>query len=579
MSHSLPMANDDDTEIQRYKNSRRMSSTPVILTIREAIIYKKRATVNMNPYQKALTSVIRNKLKTTILFFLTFVLGVLMAMMLLTHHASTQAQQNVINHMQPQAIAGRDWTAIMDFRIASDDTFVPWPPIVPPLTIELINEIVSLPYVESYDYFIERQLFSLELERVIVEFEGDTIEMRPESIITDLGVFYDVRGVQTPEFADIEQNVIEIISGRTFTSDEMEHSLPVALISEELARQNQLAVGSVISLRSAVFHPNHVYDIRDFTEENALGSLFYDIEIIGIFHVAADVTSPHVHISTNRVVLEELYNRIVVPNGFMTQVDEETSRLAAATGFYAILSELEEVVSGGLTHEKAGIYARLYSTTEHHFRQVETFFTLSHPHDLIPFIESVEPLLPEYYTVHFADNNFQAILHAFESLEHISSLLLYITIGAIILIFSLLITLYMRNRKHEIDIYLAVGVRKKQIGLQMICETLMVSVPALILSLLVGNVVGNRIAENMLINDLLRIEEMDGQNIAFDLFFRSGFGDRKQLTVNTLLQSYDNALTFGLSLLFLAVAIMTILVSILLPLAYALRQNPKKVMM
>jgi len=31
VSHSLPMANDDDAEIQRYKNSRRMSSTPVIL--------------------------------------------------------------------------------------------------------------------------------------------------------------------------------------------------------------------------------------------------------------------------------------------------------------------------------------------------------------------------------------------------------------------------------------------------------------------------------------------------------------------------------------------------------------------
>ena len=31
MSHSSPMANDDDAEIQRYKNSRRMSSTPVIL--------------------------------------------------------------------------------------------------------------------------------------------------------------------------------------------------------------------------------------------------------------------------------------------------------------------------------------------------------------------------------------------------------------------------------------------------------------------------------------------------------------------------------------------------------------------
>ena len=32
MSHSGSMANDDDAEIQRYKNSRRMSSIPVRLT-------------------------------------------------------------------------------------------------------------------------------------------------------------------------------------------------------------------------------------------------------------------------------------------------------------------------------------------------------------------------------------------------------------------------------------------------------------------------------------------------------------------------------------------------------------------
>jgi len=31
MSHSLPMASDNDAEIQRYNNSRRMSSTPVRL--------------------------------------------------------------------------------------------------------------------------------------------------------------------------------------------------------------------------------------------------------------------------------------------------------------------------------------------------------------------------------------------------------------------------------------------------------------------------------------------------------------------------------------------------------------------
>ena len=210
----------------------------------------------MSTYKRAFKSVMRNKLKTTILFFLTFVLGALMAITLLTNHASMQAQENVINNMKPLAIIGRDWTAILEPRFVSDDTFTPCYPIVPPLPIELINEIASLPYIESYDYFIERRLFSSELEGVVVELE---VDFRPACLSTDLGILYFIRGVQTPLFADIEQNVIEIISGRTFTSDEMEHTLPVALISEELARHNQLAVGSVISLRSAIFNPNQTH--------------------------------------------------------------------------------------------------------------------------------------------------------------------------------------------------------------------------------------------------------------------------------------------------------------------------------
>jgi len=210
----------------------------------------------MNAYKKALTSVIRNKLKTTILFFLTFVLGVLMAIMLLTNQASMQAQQNVINNMRPQAIIGRDWAAIIHYPRIDDDSFIPFRSIVPPLTVEFIKEIASLPYVESYDYFLERQMFSSELERYVPPYRGAGAV--GAAIRTEMGFMYDVRGIQIPRFAEIEQNVIEIISGRTFTDEEIEQSLPVALISEEFARENQLTIGSVISLRNVILNPNQV---------------------------------------------------------------------------------------------------------------------------------------------------------------------------------------------------------------------------------------------------------------------------------------------------------------------------------
>jgi len=527
----------------------------------------------MNFFRRALISIIRNKSKSTLFFLLAFILGSLTAATLLTNRASIQAQQNVINNMRPQAILGRDWYTIT--RVAITGTYFSWRPIVQPISIELIHEIASLSYVKEHYYYLVRQLFSFEVEKYmpgIYYFHTTGAE-------TELGCIYYIRGVQRPNLTDVEQNLIEITSGRTFTDEEIEQSLPVAIISESLARKNQLGIGSVISLRSVLFNPHQIICMRYFREENILGSLFYDVEIVGTFSIITDVASPFVSDNTNWWTLSDVYNRIYVPSGFVAQISEEKHILAKNIGFHDIIAELEAIDLHELSWDEGfDLHGGLYKASYLNFTLVETFFELYHPDYMTPFLEAAEPLLPEYHTIHFADNNFQEILLAFESLESISAILLYITLGAIALIFYLLVTFIVRSRIYEMGIYLAVGVRKINIALQVVLEMLIIAIPALILALLIGYIFGSEISEDMLMNELLVIEEIGREWPSFDLFYRAGLGGG-QMTVNALLANYENTLTLGVALLFFIVSIVTILISTLIPLIYAFHIKSKEILM
>ena len=526
----------------------------------------------MNTLYRALASIRRNTLKSLILFSFTFVLGVFMSIILLTHYASQQAQQNVIHNMNPRAIIGRDWEAIR-LRQLYDDSVFRYRPILPPLSMELIYEVAALPYVARYEYNMERRMFSnLEL------YHPDACGiLLAEPIRLDLGEIFYIRGVQKPHFAELDHLVIDLVAGRTFTNEELELSKPVAIISEDLARNNQLTIGSTVALESILFNPELLFDGSSFQTKNKMDSISYEVEIIGTFRVAADIANAEFHESTNWWMLRKHKNRIYVPNGFVQQVDQETMALGDAIGFSEILERKQEIDFEDLSWDEGfGLYGALYNTIEHHIYRVYTFFILEDPQYMMPFIEAVEPLLPEYYIVQFEENYFHVIIHALQYLEETSAILLPIIIGAILLIFSLLIALYMRHRKQEVGIYLALGMKKVQVGLQIICETLSVSTPALILSLIVGSIIGRNISEQMLLNDLIR-NEGEKANTAV-LFYRFGLGG-DQAGINILLDNYEKALTFRSSMLFMIVALVIIFISIVVPLYFSLLQNPKKIMM
>lgn len=176
------------------------------------------------------------------------------------------------------------------------------------------------------------------------------------------------------------------------------------------------------------------------------------------------------------------------------------------------------------------------------------------------------------------------------NLEWIASIILYVAIAATILILSLLITLFLRDRRHEMGIYLSLGERKFKIALQILSEVLCLAVIAVTLSVFSGNILAKSVSNGMLENQIIKEQEeaaSEAQNNrnqgpAMNIIGRMGNqGNSSDVLAATqeMKESYTVTLNASVILLIYAVGIGTVIVSTLIPIVYTLRLKPKKILM
>ena len=131
------------------------------------------------------------------------------------------------------------------------------------------------------------------------------------------------------------------------------------------------------------------------------------------------------------------------------------------------------------------------------------------------------------YFVQKDSNAFEESLESVSGIKHMIKIMTYsIMLGGIIVL-SLILILWLRERIYEIGIFLSIGTSKIQIIMQFIFELLFISIPSIISSLFLGNVLIKVIAGG-LIN--LENSMISGGNLINDSSF--------MLNITTLGQSY-----------------------------------------
>ena len=317
-----------------------------------------------------------------------------------------------------------------------------------------------------------------EVEKIIIQYDG-------LAKLKDAKVVSGEQRINREDLSDEFKNVVSLeatnntkrnilFSSRVFTIKEgkniEENDKNSIIVHEEFAKQNNLKLGDEVNL-----------ELLDIEESGKIKS--HKFKIIGIFSgkkqetytgLSSDFSENMVFVdySTSQEILNKSENNKIANKILMYSGSAESTDLA--------LNKLKEL-----------------------------------------------KIDESKYFVQKDSNAFEESLESVSGIKHIIKIMTYsIMLGGIIVL-SLILILWLRERIYEIGIFLSIGTSKIQIIMQFIFELLFISIPSIISSLFLGNVLLRVIAGGFINSDNSMIS---GGNLINDSSF--------MLNITTLGQSY-----------------------------------------
>lgn len=317
-----------------------------------------------------------------------------------------------------------------------------------------------------------------EVEKIIIQYDG-------LAKLKDAKVVSGEQRINREDLSDEFKNVVSfeatnntkrniLFSSRVFTIKEgkniEENDKNSIIVHEEFAKQNNLKLGDEVNL-----------ELLDIEESGKIKS--HKFKIIGIFSgkkqetytgLSSDFSENMVFVdySTSQEILNKSENNKIANKILMYSSSAESTDLA--------LNKLKEL-----------------------------------------------KIDESKYFVQKDSNAFEESLESVSGIKHMIKIMTYsIMLGGIIVL-SLILILWLRERIYEIGIFLSIGTSKIQIIMQFIFELLFISIPSIISSLFLGNVLIKVIAGGLINSENSMIS---GGNLINDSSF--------MLNITTLGQSY-----------------------------------------
>lgn len=495
----------------------------------------------MGIFGRVVVNVFRNPAKSIILFVIIFVLGCVVSGAISVRQAIQNTDDSLRGNMPAVAIIETDSSALEEYAALTGS----WPEDFWGLNPQILNEVGRLPYVKSFDYSVDAGLLSDHLERYhSTEHAVGALDMG------EGWTHFHLKGVRSTDIFEMQEEIIELVAGRTFNEDEISGLSFSILVSQNFATTNNLHVGSTISLQNVVWDMQDVeiIDSNFYVEDNMLARRAYDFEIIGIFEPRVEFDTGDAWMDVE--FLDQLENRFFASNNVSIE----------ALDFQLRNSNYSEESSQNFW--------------DHVW--IQNIYMLNSRDDIDDFQQAAEKIIPEFYTVTFTSDAFGGVASSIDSLKGLASSILWAAIGAAAIILSLLVTLYVRDRKRELGILLALGAKKATVVIQVLIEVLGISLLAISLALVVGNVFSASISEEMFRNNLVA-EHTGEQSMSYSNIDFMGFSNNVQLA--EVLESYSVSLDASTIVFFFAISAGVIVLSVGAPMVYILRLNPRKIMM
>lgn len=468
----------------------------------------------MNFIKRSILSIKKRKSRSLILFLAIFLIGNVMAGAISVKNALLNTEKSFTDLIPVEVKIVEDYSSFLEDSENS-------------LTEDIVKKIGKSSYIKNYYYYYKYWLGSNKLvngsddEILRVGADDSTDEYHPFNSFTILGAYKKTVKEQ-------DDNKIKIISGSGFTEEEIKNGNNVILISQEVANKNKLTIGDKIKLGGQV----NIYSAKPTIIED-------EYTIIGIFE-----TSKSYQRDTEGKLVEvenEYVDTIYMPNDAVKNIHDKV---------------LEEI-----KNENVDDYDAF---------SIETMYQINSIDEIEEFKSENLTKLPKGYKFEDNSESISSVTVPMNNMKDLSNIIVYASIIASVIIIGLISILFCKERKKEMGIYLALGERKRNIALQLLLETLIVSIIAITISIFTGNAIAKNVSNKMLENQIIeQSTKMTESNNYYD----------NSIDEDEIISNYNVSLNGNTILMIYIVSILSVSLSTILPICYTLKLNPRKILM
>ena len=542
-------------------------------------------TARMNFFKRATTSIVRRPGKTIILLLLVFILGTVIAGAISVNGAISNTDASLRARMPAIATTYFDHDSFsdtinwdnVDWEAGEDPWREAWE-AREVLTADHVRAIEALDYVAYAEYIIRSWMDTFDLERYTVagEIEAEIDMWGPPEGLASFALF----GSSSTELVHVQNNIINLAQGHSFDASHLtmgaDPNRSVAIISESLANTNNLSIGSTIVIPRIIPLPLPPGEWLEnwgdsFLEENLYTTIELEVEIIGLFDVPNRITNPAEGEEEEQQRQVDRLNNIYVPNWALEELDRQEHE--------ATLAAWESV-----DFDFDPMYHWMPMGGEDQETEVTPVFTLTDPELFDAFRSATEDLLPEHYNLVDMLASFENVASSMNTMRNIAFWVLWISVGATLLILSLLITLFLRDRRYEMGVYLALGEKKGKIISQILMEVVVTALIGITLAVFAGHFISSGVSQGMLESQLLSQQsnqsnssdhQWDPESAAFENIGMP----RTEMTPEEMMEAFEISFSIETIGLFYGIGLGAVVLSTVAPVIYVVTLKPKKVLM
>jgi len=326
----------------------------------------------------------------------------------------------------------------------------------------------------------------------------------------------------------------QVTSGQVFSFDTADMT---CLISEELATMNDLSVGSTIQ----VTNPNATAEV-------------YTLTVAGIYNTTTAATnSDNMRFSTASDPANQIYTSYNTLKAIGGQSISVATVGTATNG---------NQTTTALRTQENGIYTFADMTAYENFKTDVTTMGL-----------------PTAYTVTSTDvTNYENSLLPLQNLNNFATIFLFLVLligGSILVVLNIL---SMRERKYEIGVLTAIGMKKKNVAIQFITEGFIVTILAILLGTGIGAVASVPITNALLSQQITSLQtEQSTQQSNFGRGGGGGSGQPGQVSV-TYIQSISSATDITVVMELIGIGILLTVLSSCGAMVFILRYDPLNIL-